>query len=412
MVVTHTVRLLRRLILSATCGAGLLATGCGDHTPVPLVVQPPIPQGVDDLHGTLESVRAQYGLPGIAAAVFSTEGLRAVGAAGTRKVGSGVPLLFTDRLSIASITKTMTATIVARLIERGELSWDSTLLDLYPELATTMRPEFRGVTVEQLLRHRAGLPRWMSHDDVVKAWVRQHPSASNHERRYEAVKYIVARPLDHPPGTRSAYTNDAYLVLGSICERVSGRDYETLLREEVFEPLEMTTVGFQEPWSDRSLDHPWGHVRQRGHFVPYDPDPEGYGGVPFGTPYGAGVHASVVDIARYGMFHLRGDLGLEASLLTGSSFRRLHHAAPVDVGPATQVAAAGFFNEGRADGDGRWTNVQHWGYYARGRTLLWFSPQANVGAVVITNGTDEDEAAGMQPISELVVALFQRYRVR
>lgn len=389
---------------------GLLAAACGDPTLAPRVVMPPIPDGVDDLHDLLESVRAQHKLPGIAAAVFSADGLRAVGAAGTRKVGSDLPLTFTDRLSIASITKTMTATIVARLIERGSLAWETPLHEIYPELATTMRAEWRSVTIDQLLRHRAGLPPWMRHDDVLKSWVRQYPDASNRERRYEAVKYVLARPSAYPPGTQYAYTNDAYLVLGNICEQVTGRSYETLLREELFDPLEMSAVGFQEPWSDRSLNQPWGHVRRMGRFVPYEPDPEGYGGVPFGTPYGAGVNASVVDLARYGTAHLRGDLDMDAGLLSPSSFRRLHHATAMEISPATQVAAAGFFNEGRVDRDGRWTNVQHWGYYARGRTLFWFSPQANIGAVVLTNGTDDDEAVGMQPISEIVVALFKRYR--
>jgi CubicO group peptidase (beta-lactamase class C family) len=284
-----------------------------------------------------------------------------------------------------------------------------TLREIYPELVTTMRPEFLDVTVEQLLRHRAGLPSWMSHDDVLKAWVEEHPDASNRERRDEAVRYILSRPPVSAPGERYAYTNDAYLVLGNICEHVTGVGFEDLLRDQLGTPLEMATLGFQQPWSDRSLDQPWGHVRRRGRFVPYDPDPDGYGGAPFGTPYGAGVSASVVDMAAYGRFHLRGDLGLETTLTTGA-FHTLHHAPGVDVPPATQVAAAGFFNEGRVDGEGRWLNVQHWGYYARGRTLLWFSPQANVGAVVLTNGTDEDEVRGMQPISEIVIELFRRYR--
>ena len=99
-------------------------------------------------------------------------------------------------------------------------------------------------------------------------------------------------------------------------------------------------------------------------------------------------------------------------MLTPATFRRLHHSPPADVPPATQVPAAGFFNEARVDSDGRWLNVQHWGYYGRGRTLLWFSPQANVGAVVLTNGTEEDETAGMRPISEIVIALFRRYGSR
>jgi len=395
--------------ISSVLAAAVLTCGCSSDAPPPHVVVPAVPAGVDDLNTFLEDVRARHALPGIVAAVFDKDGLRAVGAAGTRKVGSGVPIIHTDRLQIASIAKTITATIVATLIDRGRLSWTTTLGEIYPEYASTMLPVFRDVTVDDLLRHRAGLPRWMRNDDMVKSWVRQYPRASNRERRHEAVKYILAHPPEFPPRTREAYTNDAYLILGNICEQITNRAFEDLVGDDVQSPLGLPSLIFEEPSSDRSLDQPWGHVQQGERFVPYDPDPRGYDGVPFATPYGAGVSMSVVDVATYGRFHLRGDLGLEGALKS-ETFRRLHHTPPSDLPPAMQVAAAGFFNEGRADADGRWINVQHWGYYARGRTLLWFSPQANVGAVVLTNGTDEDEVKGMQPISEIVIALFKRYR--
>jgi CubicO group peptidase (beta-lactamase class C family) len=396
--------------MAAIVSSSLVATGCrGERPPASAAVAPSVPPGVDDISALLQTIRARHELPGMAASVFSADRLLAVGAAGTRRVGSDVPLVYTDRLQMASIAKTMTATIVATLVDRGALAWHTTLGDLYPELVTSMPPAFRGVTVDQLLRHQAGFPQWMRHDDVVKAWVRKHERLSNPERRYEAVKHILGQRPEYTPGSRFGYTNDAYLVLGHICERVTNRSYEDLLQEEIFGWLGMRSVGLEEPWSDRSLNQPWGHVRQGRRFVPYEPDPEGYGGVSFGTPYGVGVNASVVDMAAYGRFHLRGDLGLE-SRLKAETFRRLHHAPPADVARAVQVPAAGFFNEGRVDVDGRWLNVQHWGYYARGRTLLWFSPQADVGAVVLTNGTDEDEAIGMRPISEIVIALFERYR--
>ena len=401
-------RAARRRAAALCLLAAIAASSAGCQEPEPHVVVPPPPAGAEDLSLLLEDVRHRHDLPGVAAAVFDAERLLAAGAAGTRKMGSGIPLLYTDRLQVASIAKTMTATIVAALIAQGELAWDTTLAQAYPELEATMLPVFRSVTVEQLMRHQAGLPNWMSHDDVVKAWVREHRESPNRDRRYQAVRRILTHPPATPPGSTYAYTNDAYLVLGNICERIAGRSFEELLHAEVFAPLGMTSVGFEEPWSDRSLNQAWGHVRRRGRFVPYEPDPEGYGGIHFGTPYGGGVSVSVPDLARYGMFHLRGDLGFETRLAP-ALFRRLHHAPPADVPPAAQVPAAGFFNEGRVDRDGRWLNVQHWGYYARGRTLLWFSPQANVGAVILTNGTDDDEVKGMQPISEIAIALFRRY---
>ena len=120
----------------------------------------PLP-GVDDFNVFLEEARERHGLPGIAAAVFNAERMIGVGAAGVRKVGSNAPLLYTDKLQTASITKTMTATITAQLLETGRLSWERTLAEAYPELTAAMDARYRAVTVEMLLRHSAGLPQWM-----------------------------------------------------------------------------------------------------------------------------------------------------------------------------------------------------------------------------------------------------------
>ena len=239
--------------------------------------------------------------------------------------------------------------------------------------------------------------------------MRRHPKLDNTGRRYEAVKYILTHPPEFPPGTQYHYTNDAYLLLGHLCERATGKSWEQLAREHIFAPLGMSSCGVGDPACRGSPDHSWGHVQRGGRFVPFTTDLRGVGESSFTTPYGGYVHGSVVDLAKYGMFHLRGDLGLE-SRLSAATFRRLHHAAPVQLKRGEQVSAAGFFNEGRVDAEDRWLNVGHWGYYARGRTLLWFSPQANVGAVILTNGTNDDEVKGMQPISEVVIALFKRYR--
>jgi CubicO group peptidase (beta-lactamase class C family) len=359
----------------------------------------------------LEEVRSRHHLPGVAAAVFNANGLVAIGAAGTRKVNSGVPLIYTDKFQIASIAKTMTATIVAQLIKDSLLSWNTTLGQVYPELMTVMQPAYGAVTIEMLLNHSGGMPRWMRHDDIVKTWTKRYRHLSAGQQRYEAVKYILSHPLEYVPGSRNYYTNDSYLALGNICERIAGKSCEELFYHYIFRPLQMNSSGFGEPWIDKSLNTPWGHIKKGDRYSPYAPDPHGYGDIPFGTPYGSIVHSSVVDLATYGIYHLRGDLGLDSSL-SRSAFHKLHHAAPKETTPGSQIYAAGFFNEGRVDAIGRWVNVQHWGYYGRGRTLLWFSPQANIGAVILTNGTDEDEVRGMQPLSEIAISVFKKYATR
>lgn len=385
-----------------------LQTSCQQSTKTSTVVIPEPPPGVVNLNAFLQEVRMRYGLPGIAAAVFNADSLIGVGTAGTRKMNSGVPLIYTDKFQIASIAKTMTATITARLIEEGFLSWESSLADVFPELIESMQPAYRTVTVEMLLQHSGGLPRWMRNDENVKSWQRKYSQLNPSEKRYEAVKYILMQLPEYPPGNQEYYTNDSFLILGNICERISGKSCEQLFKDYIFDPLQMNSSGFGEPWTDRTTNNPWGHLKRGNRFIPYDPDSVGYGKIPFGTSYGNIVHGSVVDLAKYGIFHLRGDLGLENSL-SQATFWRLHHAKAMNLPRASQIAANGFFNEGRVDTAGHWTNVQHWGYYARGRTLFWFSPQANVGAIILTNGTEEDEIAGMKPISEVVIKLFQQY---
>jgi D-alanyl-D-alanine carboxypeptidase len=63
-----------------------------------------------------------------------------------------------DLVHIGSDTKAMTAVLVARLVQQGKLEWDSTIAGVLPSIADSIHPDFRDVTVADLLRHVAGLP--------------------------------------------------------------------------------------------------------------------------------------------------------------------------------------------------------------------------------------------------------------
>src|SRR5687768_10277826 len=75
----------------------------------------------------LESIRAKYELPGLAAAIVSQGKVTAIGAAGVRKIGSPEKVTIHDHVHIGSCTKALTATMLARLIESGKLDWKTTL---------------------------------------------------------------------------------------------------------------------------------------------------------------------------------------------------------------------------------------------------------------------------------------------
>src|SRR3954469_20511023 len=89
---------------------------------------------VKNLGELLESIRKEHGLPGIAAASVRGDRLVAEGVAGVRRVGGDDKIALDDRFALASCTKRMTAAMIARLIDAGKLSFDTTLADALPEI--------------------------------------------------------------------------------------------------------------------------------------------------------------------------------------------------------------------------------------------------------------------------------------
>ena len=104
----------------------------------------------------LEAIRRKHDLPALAGAMVTSDGLTGAGAVGVRKYGCNVAVSVEDQFHLGSNNKAMTATMLATLVEEGKLSWNTTLEEVFPELAQKMQPAYGRVTLEQLLAHRAG----------------------------------------------------------------------------------------------------------------------------------------------------------------------------------------------------------------------------------------------------------------
>jgi Beta-lactamase class C and other penicillin binding proteins len=115
-----------------------------------------------DLNALLETVRAEAQLPALAAALIEKNRLVALGAAGRRRADKDDQVQRDDRFHIGSCTKSMTATLVARLVEMGKLDWSSTVAEVLSDIRKSIRREYWKVTVEQLLTHRSGMPQNLS----------------------------------------------------------------------------------------------------------------------------------------------------------------------------------------------------------------------------------------------------------
>jgi CubicO group peptidase (beta-lactamase class C family) len=231
-----------------------------------------------------------------------------------------------DRWHIGSCTKSMTATLLARYVERGEASWVDTVAGLLPELASGMHAEARAITLGQLLTATAGLPEFPSfaesEDEIIADIYRIAADAPTpQEQRLLAAERILSRAPLTPPGTAYAYSSAGFIIVGAIAERIGGAPYEQLLAHEVFDPLAIRAFGFGAPGNADAISQPRGHADSAPD-TPLAPDNEEADNPAYFAPAG-GLNISLGDWAKYAFDHAAGESG-GGRLLRADTYSRLH----------------------------------------------------------------------------------------
>lgn len=143
-----------------------------------------------------------------------------------------IPNATDTRFAIGSVTKQFTAAAILLLQEQGRLK-TSDPVSLYYKQAPAA---WRDITIRELLLHTSGIP------EVLFAGGSPGMERGSHSPE-EVVQAAAQQPLISSPGTRTAYTNVEYVLLGLIVERVSGQEYAGFLKHEIFEPLGMADTG-------------------------------------------------------------------------------------------------------------------------------------------------------------------------
>ena len=263
-------------------------------------------RAADNFDGFLEPIRLAHNVPALAALLIHGERIAGIGAVGYRKSGEVTQVGRDDRWHLGSIGKSMTATTIARLVERGLLSWELSLGEALGEAVPEMDSAYRAVTLEDLLAHRSGLVGAMKALKIWngKLWRSTEPKA---DLRMAIAREALALPPEAPPGEVFHYSNAGYVIAGALAERAGGEPWDELMLHELFEPLGMNSSGFGAPGKADELSQPWGHYEGRSRVVPVEP---GLGGdsPPALGPAGT-IHASLGDVGRYLSAHLLGSRG-------------------------------------------------------------------------------------------------------
>ncbi|NQZ83040.1 MAG: beta-lactamase family protein [Colwellia sp.] len=344
---------------------------------------------ISDLQTSIEAIRKHHNLPALAAMILVDGEIVENIATGLRAWGTSEMVTINDRWHLGSVTKAMTATLAARIVERGDINWDTTIVDVFPDMQANIRDEYKTVRLEELLTHLSGLPR--DPDDISSfSGSRENHQAIDKQRRQWTAELLVLAPTTER-GTY-LYSNNGYVIAGAMLEEVTGMTWEELMIIEVFIPLGMNDSGFGPPGSPGIIDQPWGHQQVGNGWLALEAGSKADLPIPMGPA--ALVHTSLADYAKYATMHLRSTNG-EGGFLSQESIAKLHT-------PVTNNYAMGW---GVGTSDVGFT-LQH-----GGTNLLWFSevilvPGLNLALVSFTNAGGDIAAKATSETLNVLTKFF------
>jgi CubicO group peptidase (beta-lactamase class C family) len=337
------------------------------------------------LDSVLDPIRAKYDLPSLAGAIFTTDGLVEMGAAGVRKRGDPTPVTADDLWHLGSDTKVMTATLAGTYVAEGKLSWDDKVVSFFPDIAARVPAAMREVTLAQVLSHRAGLKENLD-------WGSFSQQGDLSEQRAAAAEAALTSPA-YAPGTFH-YANTDYVVIGAVLEKLGHHPWEDLIAMRIFEPLGMTSADFGGTGTVGYIDQPWPHSNDG---TPSPTNGPGADNPEILCPAGR-VHCTMADWTKFLVDQLRGGSGMNA-LLPGKIYQAMQtpHPAGADYG-------FGWIMVNRPWAGG--TALSHAGSNTMNFCVCWLAPAKKFGVLVCTNQGGD---AASKATDDAASALIQRY---
>jgi CubicO group peptidase (beta-lactamase class C family) len=185
---------------------------------------------------------------------------------------------------IGSVTKQFTSMIVMQLVQENKIKLDGTLSDYLPYYRKDTGSK---VTIHQLLTHTSGIPSYTDSREFRNTMRDPVKSPKDFVLKY------CSGDLLWEPGSKWAYNNSGYFILGAILEQVTGKPYEVLVRQRIFDPLGMKDTGY---------DHSETVIPDRASGYERDPagDLQNAQFLDMGAPYAAGsLYSTVEDLLKW-----------------------------------------------------------------------------------------------------------------
>ncbi len=324
------------------------------------------PKTIDELRARIAAVLAYDHLPGAAIALVGRDGPMWVGGVGVKDLETGAPMEGDTVFRVGSLSKSVIALGVMRLVDQGKLDVDRPLREILPDV-DIVNPweDVAPVTLAQCLEHTAGL------DDV------RFNEVFTEDERISVRDTLQLNPRSRRirwrPGTRHAYSNVGYTLAARAIEVASGEPFDDYLRREILMPLGIVDAAFQrtDVLTPRLAT---GYMEQDrvARFIPFAHRPAG------------GLLASASDLAKLVQFWIRRGEGYPA-VVSRAGLARIERCGTLPYAPL--VSDYGFANYGDVQHTvlGRGHDGGMPGFHSSFR----YFPELGVGYAMLLNATYE-----------------------
>jgi len=336
---------------------------------------------IDAIAALVTAKMAEYRVPGVALGILAN-GQRTLRGFGVTSIEDPQPVTPDTIFTIASISKTATATAILKLVEQGKADLKAPVRTYLPEFRVQDEAVSRDVMLWHLLTHTPGWEGQLSSED----------------RGVDALAHFagtIMRDLPQlaPPGAVWSYNNAGFSLAGRVIEVVSGRNIHDALRELVFAPLGLART-FTRLTDAVTYRMSLGHREQTGKTVVLRPF-QSTSGVTAG-----GVMTSVTDLVRYAEFHLGDGTGADGRPWLPRAALQQMQTPQVWKNSTTDEMGIGWHLR-RLDGV---QTAAHGGTLNGHCLLLQLVPARNLAFVILTNHVE-----GWRLVQDVEHAILKQY---
>ena len=330
-----------------------------------------IDAAVGQLDGVAQELMSRAGVPGMAVAVVHDDELVYAKGFGVRRVGGDEPVDEDTVFQLASVSKPIGATVVARAVDAGRVRWNDPVSEHLRGFALALPGTTRNVTVADLYAHRSGLP-----DHIGDVLEDLGASRSTILRR---LRFAPLTPLRQD----YAYTNFGLTAGALAVAAAAGVSWEDLAQSTLYEPLGMSSTSSRHADFIARANRATLHVQRDGEWVTGgDRQPDAQ------SPAG-GVSSSVTDLAQWIRMLLADGAHDGRQLLSPAALKdmvtpRLPIAPPAT--PDSRATTTGLGIDISIDPTAR-VRWAHSGAFILGAaTHVAMLPSEGLGIAVLTNG--------------------------